>query len=638
MTTVIQRAGVSGDLLRIATAGSVDDGKSTLIGRLLYDSKQIFEDQLDQVAEASSVRNGPGEEIDLSLLTDGLRAEREQGITIDVAYRHFATPRRAFILADTPGHVRYTRNMVTGASTADLALVLVDARNGVVQQSRRHLFIASLLRIPHVVVCVNKMDLVDYSEAAFEEIASEFSQFSSRLQLPDVTFIPISALRGDNVVEPSEKMLWYGGPPLLYHIEHVQITSDRNLIDVRLPVQWVIRPGGDEHHDYRGYAGKMASGVLRTGDEVVVLPSGETTHVTRIEAFQDTMTEAYPPLSITVHLADDVDVSRGDMICRPRNRPTVSRDIDAIICWMSETPIREGGRYLIKHTTATVRGIVAELVHRIDVDTLHHDESADTLALNDIGRIRLRTSAPLVYDPYDRNRTTGAFIMIDEATSETVAAGMIHGSPVVSSAPGVEGQEQSPNIRWEGGLGREARWQALGLVGATVWITGLPAAGKSTVAGALEQRLIGQRVPSLRLDGDNLRHGLNGNLGFDPADRAENVRRTAHAAKLLAEAGTVSIVSVISPYASDRQLAREIHEQDGIEFIEVFMDTPLAECERRDPKGLYARARAGELQGMTGVDDAYEAPTDPDLRLVPDNAQAAAEQLFELLRSRGVVR
>jgi bifunctional enzyme CysN/CysC len=632
------QAQINGGLLRIATAGSVDDGKSTLIGRLLYDSKQIFEDQLEQVADASAVRGSAEAEIDLSLLTDGLRAEREQGITIDVAYRHFATPKRAFILADTPGHVRYTRNMVTGASTADLALVLVDARNGVVQQSRRHLFIASLLRIPHVVVCVNKMDLVDYSEERFDEICRDFSAFGSRLALADITFIPLSALRGDNVVEPSAHMLWYGGPPLLYQLEHLQIASDRNLIDVRMPVQWVIRPGGGKDQDYRGYAGKMASGVLRVGDEVLVLPSGETSRVEGIETFGDALTEAYPPLSVTVHLADDLDVSRGDMICRPRNTPSVSRDIDAIVCWMSETPSRERGRYMVKHTTRTVRGVVSELVHRIDVDTLHHDESASELRLNEIGRIRLRTSSPLVFDPYDRNRSTGAFILIDEATNETVAAGMIHGTSEPPATAGTGGRQHSANVTWEPGrLKREDRWRALGCVGATVWVTGLPAAGKSTLAGALEEQLVGEGIPALRLDGDNLRHGLNGNLGFDPADRAENVRRTAHAAKLLAEAGTIAVVSLVSPYAEDRRIAREIHEQEGLEFIEVFMDTPLAECERRDPKGLYEKARKGELHGLTGVDDAYEAPSNAEVRLVPADAPAAVRTLLDELRVRGII-
>jgi bifunctional enzyme CysN/CysC len=625
-----------GSLLRIATAGSVDDGKSTLIGRLLYDSKQVLEDQLLQLSEAS-VNTQEGE-IDLSLLTDGLRAEREQGITIDVAYRHFTTGRRAFILADTPGHVRYTRNMVTGASTADVALVLVDARNGVLQQSRRHLFIASLLRIPHVIVCVNKMDLVDYSEDRFNEVCEDFSAFAARLKLTDLSFVPISALKGDNVVEPSEKMLWNGGPPLLYQLEHVEIVADRNLIDVRLPVQWVIRsePGVDE--DFRGYAGRMASGVLRVGDEVTVLPSGESSHVASISNHDTTMQEAYPPLSVTVQLTDDIDVSRGDLICRPRSHPSVSREVEAVVCWMSEAASRENGRYLVKHTTKTVRGVLAEVVHRIDVDTLHHDEDAGELALNEIGRVRLRTSSPLIFDPYDQNRRTGAFILIDEASNETVAAGMILGAVEPSATVGIEAQRRSTNVVWDPGrLDRDARWAALGRSGATVWLTGLPAAGKSTIGAALEEDLVRSGIPAMRLDGDNLRHGLNGNLGFDPADRAENIRRTAHAARLLAEAGTISIVSVVSPYRESRQLAREIHESEGIAFIEVFVDTPLAECERRDPKGLYAKARSGELVGLTGVDDAYERPEHPDIRLRPHDAPSAVSELLEALRIRGIV-
>jgi bifunctional enzyme CysN/CysC len=621
-------AGVTGDLLRIATAGSVDDGKSTLIGRLLYDTKQIFEDQLEQVAEASVRSDAGGHEIDLSLLTDGLRAEREQGITIDVAYRHFATPRRAFILADTPGHVRYTRNMVTGASTADLALVLVDARNGVVQQSRRHLFIASLLRIPHIIVCVNKMDLVDYSETVFEEICRDFGAFASRLDIADISFVPVSALCGDNVVQPAERMPWYGGPPLLYQLEHLQVSSDRNLIDARFPVQWVIRPGEGAHRDFRGYAGKMASGVLRVGDEVVVLPSGAQSRVIGMERSGRPVAEGFPPLALTIHLADELDVSRGDMICRPRNRPEVARDIDATVCWMSDVPSRRQGRYLVKSTTRTVRGVLAEVLHRIDVDTLHHDESAAELGLNDIGRVRLRTSSPMLFDPYDRNRATGAFILIDEATNDTVAAGMIRGSAAPSPTVGVGVHQHSANVTWQGGR--------LGCVGATVWITGLPASGKSTLGGLLEERLVADGIASLRLDGDNLRHGLNGNLGFEPSDRAENVRRTAHAARLLAEAGNIAIVTLVSPYASDRLLARRIHEDDGLGFIEVFVDTPLEECERRDPKGLYAKARAGELQGLTGVDDVYEMPTQPELRVTSLDIDSSVSALRSLLHRIGV--
>ena len=592
-------SGVQGTLLRIATAGSVDDGKSTLIGRLLFDSKQLFEDQMQQLVESSGPHREGEVDLELSLLTDGLRAEREQGITIDVAYRHFATPRRAFILADTPGHVRYTRNMVTGASTADLGLVLIDAANGVVQQTRRHLFIASLLRIPHVIVCVNKMDLVDYSEHVFEQICAELSGFSSRLELGDLSFIPVSALRGDNVVEPSSNMLWYGGAPLMYELEHIQIASDRNLIDLRLPVQWVIRSTAGGGHEDRGYAGKMASGVLRVGDEILVLPSGERSTVRRLETFGEQLTEAFPPLTVTVHLADQLDVSRGDVLCRPRNAPQLSRDLDVVVCWMSETPCREHGRYLVKHTTRTFRGVVSELVHRIDVDTLHRDESATSLSLNEIGRLRLRTSSPLVFDPYRNNRAMGAFILIDEGTNETVAAGMINGSAAPRATSGAGSRSHSANVRWEPGrLDREARWRALGCVGATIWITGLPAAGKSTLAGALEERLVSLGVSALRLDGDNLRHGLNGNLGFDPADRAENVRRTAHAARLLADAGTIAVVSLVSPYAEDRRIAREIHEQDGIEFIEVFVDTPLDGVRTARSEGALRKGPSRRAPGL----------------------------------------
>ena len=635
MPMLDDRPVVNGSLVRIATAGSVDDGKSTLIGRLLYDSKQIFQDTLEQVTAASGSR---GIELDLSLITDGLRAEREQGITIDVAYRHFATPRRAFILADTPGHVRYTRNMVTGASTADLALVLVDARNGVVQQSRRHLFIASLLRIPHVIVCVNKMDLVGYDEAVFDSICAEIGEFASRLDLTDLSFTPVSALEGDNVVGPSEKMLWYGGPPLLYQLEHVQITSDRNLIDVRLPVQWVIRSGPGVAEDYRGYAGKMASGVLRVGDEVMILPSGESSHVASIDNFGTAMEEAYPPLSVSVQLTDDIDVSRGDLICRPRSQPTVSREVNAIVCWMAEQPSRLNGRYLVKHMARTTRGVISELVHRIDVDTLHHDDSVEQLGLNEIGRLRLRTGTPLTFDPYDRNRRTGSFILIDETTNATVAAGMILGAGDAPAATGTGAHQHSTNVVWQPSrMSRQDRWDALGQVGATIWVTGLPAAGKSTIGDALEERLIRSGISAMRLDGDNLRHGLNGNLGFDPADRAENIRRAAHAAKLLAEAGTIAIVTVVSPYASGRQLAREIHENAAITFVEVFIDTPLDECERRDPKGLYAKARAGELVGMTGIDDPYEPPSQAEVTLRPADAPTAVDDLIEELRSRGLM-
>jgi bifunctional enzyme CysN/CysC len=410
------------ELLRFATAGSVDDGKSTLIGRLLFDSKAIFEDQMEAVERASLQR---GEETNLALLVDGLRAEREQGITIDVAYRYFATPARSFVIADTPGHVQYTRNMVTGASTADLALILIDARNGIVEQSRRHAFLASLLRVPHLVVCVNKMDLVGYDQDVFDAIVAEFRAFAMRLEVTDLSFVPVSALVGDNVVHRSAAMPWYEGSSLLHHLESVHIASDRNLIDVRFPVQYVIRPRDDAHHDYRGYAGQMAGGVLKPGDDVVVLPSGWPSTVAAIETIDGPVAEAFAPMSVTVRLADDLDVSRGDLICRPHNRPHVGQDIEAMVCWMHSSTLRPGARYAIQHTTRSARAVVNDLAYRLDVNTLHRDESAESLSLNEIGRVSLRTTTPLFYDEYRRNRATGSFILMDEATHATVAAGMI---------------------------------------------------------------------------------------------------------------------------------------------------------------------------------------------------------------------
>ncbi|NJP32800.1 sulfate adenylyltransferase subunit 1 [Micromonospora thermarum] len=412
------------DLLRFATAGSVDDGKSTLIGRLLYDTKSLFTDQLAAVEAVSAARGD--EYTNLALLTDGLRAEREQGITIDVAYRYFATPRRKFIIADTPGHIQYTRNMVTGASTADLALILVDARKGLVEQSRRHAFLCSLLRVPHLVLCVNKMDLVDWSQEVFERIADEFTAFAAKLEVPDLTVVPISALKGDNIVSRSANMPWYEGPSLLHHLERVHIASDRNLVDVRFPVQYVIRPQSITVTDYRGYAGQVASGVLKPGDEVMVLPSGFTSRIAAVETADGPVAEAFPPMSVTVRLADEIDISRGDMICRPNNAPAVAQDIEAMVCWMDETrPLQVGGKYAIKHTTRSARAIVRGLHYRLDINSLHRDESAGELKLNEIGRVRLRTTVPLLADEYRRNRTTGGFVIIDETTNRTVGAGMI---------------------------------------------------------------------------------------------------------------------------------------------------------------------------------------------------------------------
>ena len=411
------------ELVRFSTAGSVDDGKSTLIGRLLYDTKTLFDDHLEAV-ERSSQRLGLAE-TNLALVTDGLRAEREQGITIDVAYRYFATPKRKFIIADTPGHVQYTRNMVTGASTADVAVILIDARKGLVEQSRRHAFIATLLRIPHLVVAVNKMDLVDWSEERFADIKAEFEAFATRLDVSDLTFIPMSALRGDNVVDRSMSMPWYSGPTLLAHLENLYIASDRNLVDCRFAVQYVIRPRSDEHHDYRGYAGQVAGGVWKVGDPVMVLPSGLETAVAAIDGPRGPVEEAYPTMSVIIRLADDLDVGRGDMLSRPGNQPSVTQDIEATVCWMVDRPLVAGARYTLKHTTRSVRAVVREVRYRLDVNTIHRDESASSLGLNDIGRIALRTTAPVMVDPYRRNRTTGSFILIDEATNGTAGAGMI---------------------------------------------------------------------------------------------------------------------------------------------------------------------------------------------------------------------
>jgi bifunctional enzyme CysN/CysC len=461
------------------------------------------------------------------------------------------------------------------------------------------------------------MDLVDWREDAFDDVVRAFSEFATGLEVPDVTFLPVSALHGDNVVERSGRMGWYEGPTLLHHLEHVHIASDRTTIHARFPVQWVVR---EERSEYRGYAGQVAGGVLRPGDEVVVLPSGERSRIAGIDTFDGPVAEAFAPMSVTVRLEDDVDVSRGDLLARPHDQPLLGRDLDAVVCWMGETPSAAAGRYLLKHTTRTTRAELRALVHRIDVDTLHRDEGADGLRLNEVGRVTLRTAAPLAFDPYRRSRATGAFVLVDEATNDTVAAGMLLGPASAGDLTKDRGQ-----------LTRARRWARLGTRGATVWLTGLPASGKSTIAGVVEERLVEAGVPAYRLDGDDLRTGLNAGLGFGAEDRAENVRRTAHAARLLADAGVVALVSLVSPYATDRAAARAVHEADGLAFVEVFVDTPLEECERRDPKGLYARARAGEIPRFTGISDPYEAPVAPELRLSGLGVGEAVEQVLRRL-------
>ena len=615
----------TGSLLRLATAGSVDDGKSTLIGRLLYDSKAVMEDQLAAVERTSRERGN--EYTDLALVTDGLRSEREQGITIDVAYRYFGTAKRKFIIADTPGHLQYTRNMVTGASTAQLVIVLVDARHGLLEQSRRHAFLASLLGVQHIVLAVNKMDLIDWDQERYNWIRDEFHAFAARLDIHDVTTIPISALNGDNVVTKSDKAPWYDGPPLLSHLEDVYIAGDRNLVDVRFPVQYVIRPQTREHADHRSYAGTVASGIMQPGDEVVVLPSGKTSRITAIDGPEGPVAKAFPPMAVSISLADDIDISRGDLLARPQNQPDASTEFDAMVCWMADEATLEPGRdYIIKHTTRTTRVRVTALDYRLDVNTLHRDKSATALKLNELGRVSLRTQVPLLLDEYTRNAATGSFILIDPDTNVTVAAGMVRDtSPAATRAA-------TPNtVRHQSLVTAGERLTK----GRTLWFTGLSGSGKSSVAVLAEQMLLEHGCPAYILDGDNLRHGLNADLGFAMADRAENLRRLAHVATLMADAGLTVLVPAISPLEEHRELARKVHSEAGIEFFEVFVDTPLADCELRDPKGLYARARAGELTHFTGIDSPYQRPKNPDLRLTPDyTAAQLAEQVVELLESR----
>ncbi|MFD9547411.1 adenylyl-sulfate kinase [Nocardia salmonicida] len=618
------------NLLRLATAGSVDDGKSTLIGRLLYDSKSLFDDQLAAIERVSTERGGAS--ADLALVTDGLRAEREQGITIDVAYRYVTTPRRKFVIADTPGHVQYTRNMVTGASTADLALILVDARTGVSEQTRRHAFLATLLGVPHLVVCVNKMDLVDWSQERFEEIRTEFAAFAAKLTVGDLSFVPVSALLGDNVVDGSAHMDWYPGPPLLRHLEDVHIASDRNLIDARLPIQYVIR--AQEGLDHRSYAGTVAGGIFKPGDEVVVLPAGKSTHVRQIWGPGGSkVDEAFTGMAVSVTLDDDIDVGRGDLLARPGNRPHIGTELDAMVCWFSESAqLREGAQYLVRTAAQTSSAQITAIDYRLDVNTLHRIEDVTTLSLNDIARIRLRSRHPLLSDPYRENRRTGSFILIDPVTDQTVAAGMVTGRETGTDSVTSDRARAASSVVWHrSAVSRAERGHA----GATVWLTGLSGSGKSTLAVELERQLVAVGRPAYLLDGDNLRHGLNAGLGFTPADRDENVRRVAEVAALFADSGAVAIVSVISPFAAQRSNARTAHADRELPFHEVFVDTPLSECERRDAKGLYAKARAGELPGFTGIGSPYERPENADLVITPDLG-SPAEIAAHILRELGI--
>ncbi len=617
------------DLLRLLTCGSVDDGKSTLIGRLLYDARMIYEDQLAAVTRDSKVHGTTGGGFDPALLLDGLKAEREQGITIDVAYRYFSTARRKFIIADCPGHEQYTRNMATGASTADLAVILIDARHGVVTQTKRHAFICSLLGIKHVAVVINKLDLVDWSEAAFDAIRRDFNAFVARLGFVDIHFFPICALGGDNVVDASANTPWYDGATLLHHLEHVNIAGDRNLIDMRLPVQHVLRP----HLDFRGYAGTVASGVVRPGDAVVSLPSRRTSTIAAVYVHGEQVEAAFAPMAVTVTLADEIDVSRGDLLAPVNNVPAIGHDIEAMVVWMHQTPGQKGKSYLIKHTTNLVPGALTDIRYRLDVDNLRKEPGpTETLDLNEIGRVHLTLHRPIAFDPYDRNRATGAFILVDRNTNATVGAGMIIDRvvrPVATTGPKSRHIAES-----RGSVTRGDRETLLGQRGHTVWLTGLSGSGKSTVAYELERQLAAAGRLCFVLDGDNVRHGLNRDLGFSADDRTENIRRVAEVARLLNDAGVIVVTSFISPYRQDREGARAIIGDES--FLEVHVDAPLEVCEQRDPKGLYRKARAGEIPQFTGITDPYEAPEAPPVRLETATltAEQSAARIVAVLRGR----
>ncbi len=627
------------DLLRLLTCGSVDDGKSTLIGRLLYDSHMIYEDQLEKVAKDSKVWGTTGEDFDPALLTDGLKAEREQGITIDVAYRYFSTSKRKFIIADCPGHEQYTRNMATGASNCNLAVILIDARYGVITQTRRHSFICSLLGIKHVVVAVNKMDLVDWSKKKYEQICSEYNQFVARLNFSDIHFIPMSALRGDNVVEHSEDLSWYDGPTFLHHLENLNISTDRNLIDMRLPVQNVQRP----NLDFRGFSGTLASGVLRVGDKVASLPSRKESKIKAILAPDVEVQEAFSPMAVTVTLDDEIDVSRGDMLVPVNNMPHFGNEFEAMLVWMHEDAARSGKSYLVKHSCSMIPGVLSDIRYKIDVNTMQRDkgeelkrEPVDSLELNEIGRCHITLHRPIAFDPYDRNRATGSFIVIDRLTNVTIGAGMIV-DRIVSKSARTPAPVSRNIVKSHSLVSTEERESLLGQRGVTVWLTGLSASGKSTIARELEQQMMAKGHLCYILDGDNVRHGLNRDLGFSMEDRTENIRRIAEVATLMNAAGVIVITAFISPYREDRRAAREV-VGDGA-FIEAFVDTPIEICEQRDPKGLYKKARAGEIRQFTGVSDAYEAPRNAEIVLATESLSPsqAAQQVVDDLRARGVI-
>jgi len=622
------------ELLRFLTCGSVDDGKSTLIGRLFYDSKMIYEDQLAALQADSKTHGTTGNDFDPALFTDGLKAEREQGITIDVAYRYFSTAKRKFIIADTPGHEQYTRNMATGASTADLAIILVDARHGVVEQTKRHSFIASLLGIRHIVVAINKMDLVDYSEEVYDKICDDYEDFSRKLYLPDKHFLPMSALLGDNVVDPSENMPWYTGGVLMHFLENISIASDRNLVDFRMPVQLVNRP----HLDFRGFCGAVASGTVRKGDEVMVLPSRKTTKVKSIVTFDGDIDEAYAPLSVTLTFEDEIDASRGDMIVRPGNTPRVDNKFDAMVVWMGEEPLTPGKQYLFKHTSKITPGTVNTLRYRIDVNTLHSDP-APTLSLNEIGRVSITLSSSICFDGYRRNPATGAFIIIDRITNATVGAGMIQDKHSADDdAPAWDHAPASEQLHGEiSEVTSEERSARFGQKPATILLTGLSGAGKTSTAYALERRLFDAGRAATVLDGQNMRMGISKDLGFTATNRSENLRRSAEVAKLINQAGLICIAAFVAPNEEVRQKAAKVVGEDR--FLVVHLDAPIEVCRERDQEGLYGAADSGEIGNFPGVTSEYETPVEP--ALVLNTAETPLEEcvnaIMELLEKRDLL-
>jgi bifunctional enzyme CysN/CysC len=599
-------------MLRFITCGSVDDGKSTLIGRLLYDSKLVFEDHL-MALEADSKKVGTqGEDLDFALLVDGLAAEREQGITIDVAYRFFSTERRKFVVADTPGHEQYTRNMVTGASTAELAVILVDARSGVLTQTRRHSYLVALLGIKHVVLAVNKLDLVDYSQTVFEAVEADYRTFAADIGLGDITCIPLSALKGDNITELSAHTPWYQGPTLIGHLETVEIEDDTQDGPFRLPVQWVNRP----NLDFRGFSGQIVAGSVRPGDRVTVLPSGRESTVAGIVTADGDLDEAVAGQSITVTLTDEVDVSRGDVLAAASEPPAVADQFEAHIIWMDEQEMLPGRPYLMKIGTRIVGATLAHPKYKINVNTLEHT-AAKSLELNEIGVANINLDRPVPFDPYEQNRYMGGFILIDRFTNGTVAAGLLHFA-----------LRRADNVHWQAiEVNKEAHAMLKGQGPCVVWLTGLSGAGKSTIANIVERKLHEMGRHTYLLDGDNVRHGLNRDLGFTDVDRVENIRRVAEVAGLMVDAGLIVLASFISPFRAEREMARQRLEEG--EFVEVFVNTPLATAEERDRKGLYAKARRGELANFTGIDSAYEAPLDPEIRI--ETSQISAEQAADVI-------